>query len=540
MALGNFGGGTGTMTNPYRIEDSWDLDAVRNNLSAHYVLVADIDLSTHISNGGWIPIGSYKWIDGKWYNEPFTGSLDGNYFDPNLPEPVQYKISNLTIIDSTRPAGLIGHIANPSTDRIRNLILTNIDIIALKGGGLAHSAESPTSFLNCRVQGKLEFKMTESFSSCGGVVGEITTGVYLKNVSFDGDLSAEISNNFLNIGGLVGSNGGQIDNCSVKGVVRAKPSLSYYGEIGYTNIGGIVGSSNGNIVQSYNLSDIISVTDIANAGGIVGECYGLSYRGITSVYNSGKIDTPKAIRAGGLIGLLRGATIRNCYSIGDVNASNILGGFVGLAYNTKLENCHAVWYNTNFTLPDYTKEGGFAGSTPTIIDVSGKPTQVTKAEIISCYYDFTKARYTDDTKGLPKTTTEMKQQTTFEGWIFSTGDWGWTLENPKYEHPVFNNMVDKTTEEGIILSYVEDLKVSTTKGIKVVIVTDVDVTNSGMCVTTSKGIKYMLLSQFSEGFEEDMRIQTSQGVKKVVILNVGVNDTPVTIDGIKYILKREI
>ena len=36
--------GTGTETNPYKISTAQDLQAINNNVSAHYILTADIDL----------------------------------------------------------------------------------------------------------------------------------------------------------------------------------------------------------------------------------------------------------------------------------------------------------------------------------------------------------------------------------------------------------------------------------------------------------------------------------------------------------------
>lgn len=49
-----FEGGTGTPEDPYQIATAEQLDAIRNNLGASYVLVNDIDLSNY---GNWVPIG---------------------------------------------------------------------------------------------------------------------------------------------------------------------------------------------------------------------------------------------------------------------------------------------------------------------------------------------------------------------------------------------------------------------------------------------------------------------------------------------------
>ena len=73
-------GGEGTKQNPYIIETAAELDAVRNDLSAHYRLGGDIDLTGYLSDGG---EGYEKWGVEGWQpigtaSSPFTGSFDGN------------------------------------------------------------------------------------------------------------------------------------------------------------------------------------------------------------------------------------------------------------------------------------------------------------------------------------------------------------------------------------------------------------------------------------------------------------------------------
>ena len=57
----------GSLSSPYRVRSAEDLDDVRNGLHAHYVQLADIDLSS-IDN--WEPIGEE--------HDGFTGSFNGN------------------------------------------------------------------------------------------------------------------------------------------------------------------------------------------------------------------------------------------------------------------------------------------------------------------------------------------------------------------------------------------------------------------------------------------------------------------------------
>ena len=81
MALG-FAGGSGTASDPYLIQTPAQLQAMEEDLSAHYRLSANLSL-----NGiAWRPIGDAE--------HPFTGSLDGN----------GYSITGLNLSYSGTPA----------------------------------------------------------------------------------------------------------------------------------------------------------------------------------------------------------------------------------------------------------------------------------------------------------------------------------------------------------------------------------------------------------------------------------------------------
>lgn len=100
-----FSGGDGTSENPYQISTAKQLDNVRDSLSSHYILNADIDLSAV----DWRPIGS---------DEPFTGVFDGN----------GHTVRNVIVnIESTRTStgGFFGVV---SAGTIRNLRIENGNI----------------------------------------------------------------------------------------------------------------------------------------------------------------------------------------------------------------------------------------------------------------------------------------------------------------------------------------------------------------------------------------------------------------------------
>lgn len=74
-----YAAGSGTAEDPYIITTAAELDAVRDDLSAHYKLGGNVDLFEYLAKGG---AGYAKWGGAGWepigtYNIPFTGSLDG-------------------------------------------------------------------------------------------------------------------------------------------------------------------------------------------------------------------------------------------------------------------------------------------------------------------------------------------------------------------------------------------------------------------------------------------------------------------------------
>ena len=66
VSASTFAGGDGSLENPYQISTAEQLNAVRNDLDACYILVKDIDLSKY---NEWIPIGNNE--------KCFTGHFDG-------------------------------------------------------------------------------------------------------------------------------------------------------------------------------------------------------------------------------------------------------------------------------------------------------------------------------------------------------------------------------------------------------------------------------------------------------------------------------
>lgn len=271
MANGNFAGGDGTPENPYLIEDAFDLDAVRNNLRAHYQLINDIDLNISPFNEGegWNPIGDS--------NNRFIGTLDGN---GNV-------IKNLYI---NRPdknyQGLFGYGASC---KLIDVAIENVDIIGMSSsGGLI---------------GYIENSYIDGSHTTGNVVGRGLVGGLVGGVGGTGNSNIYRSYSLCNItgtsyiGGLVGRlYDSRIYECYAAGSVRGTERVG--GLVGET-----IGSLRGSDIQNSYAANYVQGND--RVGGLIGN---MSGSGIAST---------------------RRARIYKSYSTGKVIGSTNVGGLVG-------------------------------------------------------------------------------------------------------------------------------------------------------------------------------------------------------------------
>lgn len=213
-------------------------------------------------------------------------------------------------------------------------------------------------------------------------------------------------------------------NCSVTGNVSV--NISSEGEV---FAGGIIGFSGdetpSTITDCFNACSVscsVLSGEAAVAGGIVGFCSGLT---ITNCYNIGNISSSSKNYmsvAGGLIGYGYPVEATNCFNQGNVSGevlevvmydgSCVVGGFSGLAIG-KIINCYSTG-SVSGVSPSNLEIGGLVGFFHS--DVLYKDGE--KSCVISSYYDTQTSGCTDTGKGEPKTTAEMKQQATFEGWDF--------------------------------------------------------------------------------------------------------------------------
>jgi hypothetical protein len=307
VATNPAGSGVITAVFPTMVATAADLNNVRNDLTASYVQVANIDLE----NASWTPIAN---------NSDFSGSYNGN----------GYTISNLNV-SGTTSSGLFAEVSG----QIENVKLESATVIGT--------------------------------SIVGGLVGYLS-GTITNCEVIDCDVSGNCS-----VGGLAGHiYQGTVQGCSAAGTVSTAETEAYC-----ESVGGLVGRNLGTIVKSF---AAVNVSGKAYCtGGLVGNNGGGT---IEKCYATGDV-TGTAAWIGGLVGDNRkfigeASIIRECYATGSVSGSSC-GGLVGLNENGTIQRS---------------------------------------------YYNSETTGQIDTGKGIPETTANMMQQTTFVDWDFADT---WTI-----------------------------------------------------------------------------------------------------------------
>lgn len=421
----DFAGGKGTEEEPYLIADAGQLDRLRNYLGPdftgyYFQLQGDIDLE----GLGWEPVGQYDEMGLL----AFSGTFDGN----------GHVIRNLTI---DRPdEGYVGLFGYAEGAVFRNVILENVNVSGnFNVGGLVGRMREGT-IEDSSVGGSVN-----GTSRVGGLAGDIVDGTVSSShaeVEVTGDSGG------FGVGGLVGFNaGGTISgshatgnvtgNNSVGGLVGIIDEGTISGSYATGNVtgsdyvGGLAGDVLGTISDSYATG---TVTGIGDVGGLVGDNYsgtisascatgdvtgqycvgglvGYSWHGIvigSFVAEDGIVTGDQDV--GGLLGFIDGVEISNSYTRTDVigrDDSSRVGGLVGTVDGGEITNCYAA--------------GAVSGDST----VGGLVGDYWNGTITECYYDSqTTGRSGEDNEwGTPKTTAEMMQQATFNGWDFNAV-WG--------------------------------------------------------------------------------------------------------------------
>jgi len=186
-------------------------------------------------------------------------------------------------------------------------------------------------------------------------------------------------------GGIAGYNAGRILACTSSVSIR---SGDYAGGIAAVSTGVITRSASSASLEARN-----------HVGGIVG------YNGgtVSRSFSSADCSVDANAMAGGIAGFntASGGSVIDCYSRAQVFASGNEGGLIGWNEGS-VADCYAAG-----KVSGYNNIGGLIG-------------HVNGGTVSRSYYDKEVSGQSDTGRGTPKTTAEMKTQSTFTGWDFGS------------------------------------------------------------------------------------------------------------------------
>ncbi len=307
-----------------------------------------------------------------------AGGLVGANLDWSGTIENSYALGDVSATDYV--GGLVGYISGSGniTDSRAEGTVTGVDYV---GGLLGRSISTITrSYATGNVTGQSNVGGLSGYSE-GSITDSYATGIVTGNNA---------------VGGLAGYSNGVITGSHATGSVNGSSN----------NVGGLVGVSQSNINRSYATGN---VTGNIAVGGLTGYLNAP----LRTSYASGSVNGND--RVGGLIGESNDSTY-DSYATGNVTGADDVGGLIGLQNNG---------YNVQNT---YDK--GHVEGTSNVGGLIGYNDGGAYASIItSSYYDVTTAGVINNGMGGdPKTTAEMKTQSTFVDWVFSSPDGIWGID----------------------------------------------------------------------------------------------------------------
>ena len=371
--------GTGTPEDPYQVWTAEDLAGVNDHLDAHFVQKADIDLA---SWGYWETLGSWGTY--------FTGTYDGE----------GHTIQNLTCTGKDSDTeekyehytGLFEYMDGAT---VENLVMRNF-VLEDSGGfsGCLSGWADDCTVRNIRV-------FNSSYSGEANCVGGLLGGVFnitMENVYVECDITYEETGwtTGTYIGGIFGEL--FLDNGSPEDTVE---QVYYKGTI---NLNSGPGSHSGGFAGQVNAgsSDVVSIEQV-----------GVDVT-IASPEGAGNF------LIGGFSGCFYGnVRLENCYvrgqiDPGDASGADHVGGFIGDFSPVGdpvpgiVHHCYAAVEMLNGDA----NNGPFIGSL-------WEDQYLAISE--DCYFDSEVSGYAEDASlAQPKTTAEMKNPATYDGWDFET------------------------------------------------------------------------------------------------------------------------
>ena len=322
-----FAGGTGTAEDPWQISTAEQLYRIHDDLTAHYILIADIDLSAYEN---WTPIGAFQSLSDAPEDAEvphpdyaFTGTFNGD----------GHTISNLTVSsEAPMGAGLFGCAAGTENGAayIRNFTLKNVNVSGfyLVGGAVG------LQFMNCPVS-DIHLVGENTLTGMQGIGGIVGTGFDLiSNCSATADIVVQGDDGAC--AGLIagGTTMSSVKNCEVTGGKITAEGNATWG------FGALCGAPWGaaEITDCKVSGTVITVSGENNrlVGGLVG--FGGTYDPTAPAQSTGCtvedvtiIVSETTDSVGGLIGagkeMMEGSEVMSSFKISDcVVSGSITGG----------------------------------------------------------------------------------------------------------------------------------------------------------------------------------------------------------------------
>ena len=350
------------------IDDSTDFENIANRLGTggpkysswtmtdDYIIRQNVVVT--ITGSQWQSIGGLA---------HFTGSLTGESGSSIVIEGTNHEIEFLSS-SADRGAGLFGMVSgtNAKFEDLTIIVNANITSPAANGNnsgilvGHAREDTSGVSFINCNIiiNAPYSFK-PEGPRQHGGLVGAMTGGGLIENCTITGGGSI-IGNGADVLGGLVGT------SSSTLSIKNSTSSILVSG--GGLSVGGLAG--NLGTAQIFNSSSTGDVIGTIQVGGLVGNVnsnlstFSKSYStgNVSAIYDGTNLNTGADV--GGLIGVLQGGTVSECYSTGTVKADvRFAGGLIAYIKNdTVVSDCYSTSSVYAYAkTSDVDRDGRFAG-----------------------------------------------------------------------------------------------------------------------------------------------------------------------------------
>ncbi len=411
-----FAGGNGTALNPYQIQTAADIVAVQDSLSAHYVLIADIDMSGNPSARAVVAPDTGSSSDYAFTGTPFSGVFNG----------AGYKISNLAVGAAASTNDYLGLFGKIDGATISNLTLENCTTTGNRYHGILAGYSNNSTISNCVIKGGSLSAI--SGSTYVGLLIGVATSCTISGCSVSGSFAVNGSGNWCSM--MVGYLYGSMTDCDVSGTASLGASTNQFG--------GIAGYGNAStLTRCRALISITAKSDCWYIGGVIGESSGTN---VSDCMVAGKFAAEEScLYIGGIAGYISGGSYNRCYADLDIEAETqcqSMGGFAGRIYNAPVNNSYSLGGVTADYLSD--KLGGFVGEATTSANITncysigdvyhdqytlnygGFCGQLNNSTVNNSYWDTQASGLSSSVGGTGATTGQMKNDALFlaAGWDF--------------------------------------------------------------------------------------------------------------------------